>query len=290
MDRSVYSRVVAVHNGKGGTYKTSIAANVAGTVAQSGSRVLLIDMDPQGNLGIELGYDHQSDDGAALARSMMSGGPLTGLLTVRDNLDVACGGTHLERMQAVGDRHDLLLKPLDAVVDGYDLVVIDTPPSSQVLISAALGVAFHLVIPTQPDAKSLRGLRLVGEKVTVARTHNPDLAVLGAVLVGIPVNSKQIRAQAKAELARILDDGELLMNSTIRYSQKSATTANERGVLASELAQEQIEDKVPFYTYLRQGKTVPQRLDAAPGLAADYAHLTSEIIDRLNAAEAEEQQ
>lgn len=288
VDRSVFDRVLAVHNGKGGTYKTSIAANVAGVVAQSGSRVLLVDMDPQGNLGIELGYDHQSDDGKTLTDAMLSGAALSNLLTVRDNLDVAAGGTQLERiLPGVGETHDLLATSLDAVVDDYDLIMIDTPPSSQVLIGAALGVAHHLLIPTQPDAKSMRGLRLVGEKVVAAQEHNPYLGVLGAVLVGIPVNARQIRQQAREDLEQILGDGDLLMQAAIRHSQKAATTANERGLLASELAAEASQDLADgkhFYDYLRAGQKVPQRLDAAPGLAADYAVLTSEIVDRLNAA------
>ena len=65
LDRGALSRVVAVINGKGGVFKTSLVANVGGLLAEGGSRVLLVDLDPQGNLAEDLGYADQGDAAAA---------------------------------------------------------------------------------------------------------------------------------------------------------------------------------------------------------------------------------
>jgi cellulose biosynthesis protein BcsQ len=67
------SRVIAVINGKGGVFKTSLVANVGGLLAEGGSRVLLVDLDPQGNLAEDLGYADRGDGGRSLAASLCFG-------------------------------------------------------------------------------------------------------------------------------------------------------------------------------------------------------------------------
>jgi hypothetical protein len=76
LDRGALSRVIAVINGKGGVFKTSLVANVGGLLAESASHVLLVDLDPQGNLAEDLGYADQSDGGRSLAASLCFGGTL----------------------------------------------------------------------------------------------------------------------------------------------------------------------------------------------------------------------
>jgi len=92
VNRPALGRVVAVVNGKGGVGKTTITANVGGLLASSGYRVLLVDLDPQGNLGEELGYTgHPSDDrGRALAQALVFGGSLVPEADVRQGLERIC--------------------------------------------------------------------------------------------------------------------------------------------------------------------------------------------------------
>src|ERR1700712_5236535 len=89
VDRTQLERTIAVINGKGGVQKTTVAANVGGLLAASGYRVLLVDMDPQGNLAEDLGYTggEIDDAGQALAASLTFGGPLVPATEVRQNLD-----------------------------------------------------------------------------------------------------------------------------------------------------------------------------------------------------------
>ncbi|MGL5828951.1 MAG: ParA family protein, partial [Angustibacter sp.] len=90
---NVSDRTIAVVNGKGGVGKTTITANVGGLLASSGHRVLLVDMDPQGNLAEELGYTNSeiNDEGLALAQSLAFGAPLTPVENIRKGLDVIVG-------------------------------------------------------------------------------------------------------------------------------------------------------------------------------------------------------
>src|SRR5512135_2739961 len=85
---------IAVMNGKGGTLKTSITANVGGLAAAGGYRVLLTDLDPQGNLARDLGYGPRSDGGTGLLMAMYHGSEPP-RLQVRENLDVVPGGARL---------------------------------------------------------------------------------------------------------------------------------------------------------------------------------------------------
>src|SRR5947209_385764 len=100
---SVLDNAVAVANGKGGVGKSSITANVAGTAALSGWKVLAVDLDPQGNLGNDLGYNQggRSDEGRGLLRAVVSADPLEPLAGVRENLDVVPGGEAIDELVAI---------------------------------------------------------------------------------------------------------------------------------------------------------------------------------------------
>src|ERR1700712_5606427 len=104
VDREALSRVVAVANGKGGVGKTSTATELAGLASEAGYKILLIDLDPQGNVGEDLGYTGAGtgDEGAAMVSALMSGRPLpVSLPAVRPNVDVIAGGERLDDLAGV---------------------------------------------------------------------------------------------------------------------------------------------------------------------------------------------
>src|SRR4051794_23157663 len=103
VDRTRLRRTVAVINGKGGVGKTSVTANLAGLYAAAGYRVCAIDLDPQGNLGNDLGYlaAGLADGGAGLHAAAVTGVAPTPLVGVRPNLDVVPGGEQLHDLAAV---------------------------------------------------------------------------------------------------------------------------------------------------------------------------------------------
>jgi chromosome partitioning protein len=294
-ERERLSRVVAVANGKGGVGKTTIAASLGGLAAAAGYRILLVDMDPQGNLGDDLGYleSGHSDDGQALVNALLQGQALTPVVpNARDNLDVICGGDHLTDLAGAlfarhsrgGDSTELLASALAPLAADYDLVLIDTPPTDAQLQSLALAAARWLLIPTKADAGSIRGLAGIAERVASVHRINPTLAVLGVVLFDVPTSATRIRAEASTNIEQILGGAAPLFDTTVRNSTAVAREARDRGLLVHELA-ERVEGAAPFWKALREGRP-PERLPgSAPALADDFVRLVDAILTRISEQE-----
>ena len=286
LDRSLFSRVLVVHTGKGGAKKTSLVTHLSGIVAAAGYRVLLIDLDRQGNCGEDLGYTDLADDGLGLRTALQDGSALQPTLTARENLQVAAGGPELRRLRVRPGQNpfDMLVPCLAPVVEQYDLVVLDTPPGGSPTIDMALGVARYLIIPSPPDRSSIKGLAFVAESVEEARLYNPALTLLGTVLVEVPTAATRIRAEALEGLEKSLGDPGLLFRTSIRSALKTAEAGRRQGLLAHELAA-QLDGGRPFWEFLKTGQRVPDRAQSAPGLASDYVAITDEVLQRIHEEE-----
>jgi cellulose biosynthesis protein BcsQ len=296
-DRATLTRVVAVANGKGGVGKTSLTASLGGLAAAAGYRVLLVDLDPQGNLGDDLGYIGAglSDHGQHLAGTLIAGGQLHPVIpAARERLDAISGGEHLTDLAGVlfarhtkgRDSADTLATSLTGIAADYDLVLIDTPPIDTQLQTLALTAARWLLIPTKADTSSIRGLAAIADRVVDARTRNPGLEVLGVVLFDVPSTATRIRQAAADDITTALGGAAPLFDQTIRSSAATAREARQRGLLVHELA-EKVEGSQPFWQALRAG-TPPDRLPGtAPALAADYVALVDAILTRISNRENE---
>lgn len=282
-------RVIAFATGKGGAGKTSCAANVAGLAAAAGWRTLSIDLDPQGNLGHDLGYawTGQSDGGAHIVSALMGGTELRPVLNdVRPRLDVICGGNRLDDMEdmiAGRERRGeggvtLLRDALAPLAVDYDLVVIDTPPSRRsALVLLALTAARWIVAPTKSDRSSIEGLRKLGEQADLVRRNNPDLELLGSVLFGVGSAATVIRDNAAQDVEAVLGGAAPRFNAIIRHAEAPATDAREKGRLIHELA-EVVHDAEPYWKALKEGRRPVRVPGTAPALAEDYVLLTQEIL------------
>lgn len=280
LDRSQLTRVLTFLNNKGGVFKTSSVANVGGLLAAAGYRTLLIDLDPQGNLAEDLGYDEDSDEGASLFQALTPGSTtlLSPLENVRPNLDVLPGGSQLDllatllesepRRPKARDPYDVLAAALIPLAGKYDFILIDTPPKVPVFQNIALGAARWLIIPTKPDASSRKGLIYVTDLFQNALGANPDLELLGVLLVGVSSASTRIRREVRASLADDLGEN-FLLQSVLRTSESSAYECRQQGHLIHELE--------------TQNKKFAQ---SANGLAQDYQALTTEIVAHMADAEA----
>ena len=299
VDREALTRVVAIANGKGGVGKTSLATTLAGLAAAGGYRILLIDLDPQGNVGEDLGYTGagQGDDGAALVASLASRAALTiSLPEARERIDVICGGERLDDLAGLLlSRHrqgtavaDVLADPLSQLlgVSDYDLVVIDCPPGEPNLQLMALGAARWLVVPTRGDAASLKGMTRIAQRLVQAREHNPDLELLGVVLFDIASSATRLKREISAQITEALGGVAPLFEHSIRHSVAAADSRG-RGLLIHEHAA-RLEGE-PFWQALKEGRR-PSSPGSAPALAADYAALVHEILTRISALESEEEQ
>jgi chromosome partitioning protein len=298
VDRAALSRVVAIANGKGGVGKTSLATTLAGLAAVAGYRILLIDLDPQGNAGEDLGYTGAGlgDEGAGLVASIASDTPLVvNIPQARHNVDVISGGERLDDLAGLLlSRHrrgaevaDVLAQPLSSLLsaDDYDLVVLDCPPGEPNLQLMALGAARWLVIPTKGDAASLKGMTRIATRLVDARRFNPEIELLGVVLFDVASSATRLKREIGDEIRIALGGVAPLFDSTIRHS-IAAMDSRKQGMMVFERAA-QLEGGPPFWEALRSGKR-SESPGSAPALAADYAALTHEILTRISALESED--
>lgn len=252
---------ISVINGKGGTGKTSIVANLAGLFAAAEYRILAVDLDPQGNLGRDLGYLDTSDGGQALFSAVMTpGAPLVPLRDVRPGLDVICGGEYVEDLSsALAARGQRGKETTRAVRDqlaplagNYDLILIDCPPGNRPLQQQALSAAHYALIPTRSDDASLDGLVRVAELFAAAReTTNPGIELLGVVLFGIGSRARRIAEAARSAVARDLGDATLMFDTEIRHVEGPAQDCRRLGLLVHEIEAELPDARRARFAWLR---------------------------------------
>ena len=180
-------KIIAVTNQKGGVGKTTTAVNLSACVAALGKRVLLADIDPQGNATSGLG---KNDGGSATIYDVLIGEATAKEAVVETgfgSLDliptaIELAGAEIE-LVAVEDREKLLRDALEPLRAEYDFIFIDCPPSLSLLTLNALTAADSVLIPIQCEYYALEGVgQLVNTVKLMRRKLNPDLAVEGILL------------------------------------------------------------------------------------------------------------
>ena len=182
-------RVMAVANQKGGVGKTTTAINLGACLADLGHRVLVVDLDPQGNASTGLGLNirdlHLSMYDVLLADSPMDDcvepTAVKNLFVAPASLELA--GAEIELVSAMS-RERKLLNAINQVRDDYEYVLIDCPPSLGLLTVNGLAAATEVVVPIQCEYYALEGLgQLLRNVDLVKRNLNPSLEVSTIVLV-----------------------------------------------------------------------------------------------------------
>jgi chromosome partitioning protein len=178
-------RILAVVNQKGGVGKTTTTVNLAAALAQAGKRVLLVDLDPQGNATMGSGIDKRAAT-RTVYHVLLGLGELTGIRmrserggydVVPANRDLAGAEVELVELPA---RETRLKAALERVADEYDYILIDCPPSLSLLTVNALAAAQRVLIPMQCEYYALEGLSdLVGTIKRVRASLNPGLDIAG---------------------------------------------------------------------------------------------------------------
>ena len=299
-DATALHRVIAIINGKGGVFKTTLAANEGGLLAASGYKVLIGDLDPQGNLAEDLGYTgaEVDDEGRNLAQALAFGEPLTPIRDIRPNLDVLPGGTHLEQATAAlaakaskdpeGAKLALAMA-LAPIAGDYDMILLDCPPGDETLQTAAAAAARWLLVPVKSDASSRKGMAAVVQRLNAVLSVNPDLDLLGVVLTGVGTSATTVQKQARRAIADAFGGSEdVVFDKTVRHSEATAQATRERGLLVHEL-DNIVRSGPKWYEVLRGDATA---VDLAPksstSVADDLLAVTEEMVRRITAAETEE--
>jgi chromosome partitioning protein len=194
MPRPDATRVIVVANQKGGVGKTTTTVNVAAALAQLGQRVLVLDLDPQGNASTALGVEHQRGVPSTYD-ALVDGEPLTDLASpvpdlpqlsvVPATIDLAGAEIELVSLVARENRlrraiqaHPMVGSADDVGEDRYDYLFVDCPPSLGLLTLNALVAGDEMLIPIQAEYYALEGLGQLLETVEMVKAHlNPDLVV-----------------------------------------------------------------------------------------------------------------
>ena len=212
------TRIMVVANQKGGVGKTTTTVNLAAALALHGLRVLVIDLDPQGNASTALGIDHHANipsvydalvDGTPMAKVVASVDDVERLHCVPATIDLA--GAEIELVSVVA-RESRLQKSLSAYLAGldegaaYDYVLIDCPPSLGLLTVNALVGGDEVLIPIQCEYYALEGLSQLLKNIDLVRAHlNPSLAVT-TILLTMYDGRTRLAAQVADEVRRHFGD------------------------------------------------------------------------------------
>ncbi len=189
------SRILTIANQKGGVGKTTTAVNLAASLAAAERRTLLVDIDPQGNAGSALGI-RRDDSDRSIYEVLLDGLPLAEAVrkTELKFLDLVPASRHLVgaelELADVPGREARLRRAIEPVVDAYEYVVVDCPPSLGLLTLNGLVAAKGVVIPLQCEYYALEGLADILRTIELVKAGpNPDLKVDGIVLTMFSANN-----------------------------------------------------------------------------------------------------
>ena len=205
------ARIVAVANQKGGVGKTTTAINLAASVASRGHRVLLVDFDPQGNASSGVGYPRDRVEltvydallGEVAFADVIRPTEITTLWLAPANTDLV--GAEIELI-SVDHRERILADALAPVLDQFDYVVIDCPPSLGMLTLNALVAADGVVVPMQAEYFALEGLSALTATIERVRAaFNPRLTIDG-VLFTMYDTRTNLSGQVRGEVKQFFGD------------------------------------------------------------------------------------
>jgi chromosome partitioning protein len=221
------ARVVAMANQKGGVGKTTTTINLGAAFVELGEQVLLIDMDPQGSLGVGLGVEPHAREATVYNLLMQDGTTLDealvetatrGLHLLPANIDLAAAELLLVQETA---REQALSRVVQRLAHRYDRILIDCPPSLGLLTINGLTAANSVIVPLECEYFALRGMTLLMQTLERVRDRlNPQLELEGIVATmfdGRTLHAREVLARVKEAFGDAVFDTQV--NKTIRFAE-----------------------------------------------------------------------
>lgn len=211
-------KIIAVVNQKGGVGKTTTTINIAAYAAKSGNKVLVVDLDPQGNATSGLGLDKYANEQN-----------IYDLITGKANINNVRHGTSIKNLDIIPANHNLsgaeielvdldkreykLSEALSLLANDYDLVFIDCPPSLGLLSVNGLVATDYVLVPVQTEYYAMEGMgQLIQTIQRIQQGLNTSLSIIGVVLTMYD-NRTSLSNQVKIEIERVF--GDLVFNTSI---------------------------------------------------------------------------
>ena len=212
------THIISIVNQKGGVGKTTTTVNLSAYLAQHGEKVLVIDLDPQGNATSGYGFDKNVLE-TSVYDLLVNDTPIAEVIqsTNRENIDMCptninLAGAEVELVSAMS-RETILKRAVDTISNNYDFILIDCPPSLGLLTLNALAASSDVIVPIQGEYYALEGLTQLIDTINLVRKHlNPAIGIFGVVITMFDGRT-QLTRQVTEEVRKYF--GEKVFNTVI---------------------------------------------------------------------------